>query len=273
MLPIATGETPRGLDRLGHIQAMLFDVYGTLVISRAGEGGVTVDHGHQELIQNLLRRFNVAESPDQVTQLVRETIAREHARLITKGIEYPEVDILEIWRSIFGWDDLLRLKRFSQEYESIVNPVYPMPGLGDLLRSCRERDLTMGIISNAQFYTQDLLENMLAEPLGTWGFVPQLILYSYQFQTAKPSVHLFEMAAQRLLDRGIHPAISLYVGNDMRNDVQPAKTVGFQTALFAGDRRSLRWRKHDPCCRDLVPDMVITDLRQLIPKKRRVEGV
>jgi hypothetical protein len=36
------------------------------------------------------------------------------------------------------------------------------------------------------------------------------------------------------------------------------------TALFAGDRRSLRLRKDDPSCRLLTPDLVITDLGQLI---------
>jgi putative hydrolase of the HAD superfamily len=265
LLPIETGEKARGLSNLEHIRAMLFDVYGTLLISHAGEVADSVSPRRRESIYNLLRRFDIAESPEKISQLLEKIIAAEHARLQTRGIDYPEVDILEIWRRILAWGDLPRLKTFAREYEMIVNPVYPMPGLAELLQSCRERGLTMGIISNAQFYTQDFLENMLAKPMGAWGFDPQLILYSYQYQTAKPSARLFKMAAQCLLDLGIQPEASLYVGNDMRNDMLPAKTVGFQTALFAGDQRSLRWRKDDDRCRDLTPDMVVTDLRQLIP--------
>jgi len=34
----------------------------------------------------------------------------------------------------------------------------------------------------------------------------------------------------------------LYVGNDMKSDIIPAKKCGFKTALFAGDKRSLRTR-------------------------------
>ena len=196
---------------------------------------------------------------------MQATIAREHDRLKTQEIEYPEVDILDIWQRILGWDDLPRLQTFAQKYESIINPVYPMPGLRELLRSCRDQGLSTGIISNAQFYTQRLLEDILAQSLDAWGFDSQLIFYSYQYQRAKPSVVLFEMAAERLWDRGIQPEVSLYVGNDMRNDVLPSQKVGFKTALFAGDKRSLRWRKQEPECRDLVPDMVVTDLRQLIP--------
>jgi putative hydrolase of the HAD superfamily len=277
MQPIATGEMPRGLDRFRHIQAILFDVYGTLIISRAGETGVSADHGQQKSIQKLLRQFDIPKSSQKVSQLVQATIAREHDRLRTHGIDYPEVDILDIWQRILGWDDLPRLQTFAQKYESIINPVYPMPGLRELLRSCRDQGLSTGIISNAQFYTQGLLEDILAQSLDACWFDSQLIFYSYQYQRAKPSVQLFEMAARRLLDRGIQPDVSLYVGNDMRNDILPAQKVGFQTALFAGDQRSLRWRKQDPDCRDLIPDMVVTDLRQLIlekagSKESRIQG-
>jgi putative hydrolase of the HAD superfamily len=50
----------------------------------------------------------------------------------------------------------------------------------------------------------------------------------------------------------------------MRNDIAPAKAVGMQTALFAGDRRSLRWRRGDPLVGDELPDMVLTRLPQLL---------
>ena len=50
----------------------------------------------------------------------------------------------------------------------------------------------------------------------------------------------------------------------MLNDIFPAQKVGFKTALFAGDQRSLRLRADDPRCRELTPDLVVTDLGQLI---------
>jgi len=77
---------------------------------------------------------------------------------------------------------------------------------------------------------------------------------------------MFNRAKAVLFDMGIPAASVLYVGNDMRNDILPAKAVGFKTALFAGDRRSLRPRKSDDCCRDLSPDLIVTDLQQLIAK-------
>ena len=271
-MPIPTGVTAKGLSKLGREKAMLFDVYGTLVISGAGECSAYKNHENQGAIRELLRRFKIGKTVRQVQTALVDAIKGEHARLIEKGIDYPEIDILRIWRRMLGWDDPSRLSAFAHAYELIVNPIFPMPGLMELLRSCRQRRLTLGIISNAQFYTQDLLEGILADKLETWGFDPRLIFYSYQHKRAKPSVHLFEMVARRLAARGIQTDSVLYVGNDMRNDIQPAKEVGFQAALFAGDQRSLRWRKADARCRDLRPDVVVTDLRQLIPAEHTAIG-
>ena len=44
----------------------------------------------------------------------------------------------------------------------------------------------------------------------------------------------------------------------------PASRVGFRTALFAGDRRSLRPREGDPRTAGVVPDLVITEMRSLL---------
>ena len=123
----------------------------------------------------------------------------------------------------------------------------------------------MGIISNAQFYTAYLFKWFLGSDLNDLGFDPELVYYSYQYEIAKPSPILFQLAAQKLKERGITPPCVLYIGNDMLNDIYPAKAIGFQTALFAGDRRSLRLRADDPRCKHLRADLVITDLDQLIP--------
>jgi putative hydrolase of the HAD superfamily len=60
----------------------------------------------------------------------------------------------------------------------------------------------------------------------------------------------------------------LYVGNDMRNDICPAAATGFHTALFAGDKRSLRLREDDRKCARTRPDIIITDLMQLLENIR-----
>jgi putative hydrolase of the HAD superfamily len=50
----------------------------------------------------------------------------------------------------------------------------------------------------------------------------------------------------------------------MLNDVAAASQAGFRTALYAGDRRSLRLRSGDDRIQRVQPDLVVTHLRQLM---------
>lgn len=121
----------------------------------------------------------------------------------------------------------------------------------------------MGLISNAQFYTVYLFKWLLGAAPEDLGFQPGLIFLSYQTGYAKPSPELFQRAADALNKMNIQTQAVLFMGNDMLNDILPAKRAGFKTALFAGDKRSLRLRKDDPRCRNQSADIVLTDLIQL----------
>ena len=75
---------------------------------------------------------------------------------------------------------------------------------------------------------------------------------------------MFQSAVERLKGLNAPADSALYIGNDMLNDIYPAKNAGFNTALFAGDARSLRLRKDVAECKNLSADLVITDLIQLL---------
>ena len=60
------------------------------------------------------------------------------------------------------------------------------------------------------------------------------------------------------------PGNILYIGNDMLKDIWPAAELEMKTALFAGDKRSLKWRRDDNRCKNLQPDLVLTKLPQLL---------
>ena len=95
------------------------------------------------------------------------------------------------------------------------------------------------------------------------GFEPKLQIYSYQYGLGKPSARLFEPAVDELRKRSIDPDEAIFVGNDMLNDILPATQVGFRTALFAGDARSLRMREDDARVSKIAPDLILTELGQL----------
>ena len=264
LLPLPTGLAPGGRIR-GTIRAVLFDIYGTLFVSGSGDIGVAQDRFRQSAaLDALCARYRISWSSPQMARNLFAAIKREHTRKKERGIDHPEVNIDQIWQEILGWPRMARVRRLAEAYECIVNPTYPMPGLDQVLRTLRSRGILMGIISNAQFFTRHLFTTFLGATPDQLGFASDLSLYSYKFGCAKPSMTLFDHARRRLRDRKVSPESVLYVGNDMRNDIQPARQAGFKTALFAGDRRSLRQRSDDPNVQGTIPDLIITDLRQLL---------
>ncbi len=263
LAPIDTGLAPEGkLPRPA--AGVLFDIYGTLFVSGSGDiGAADTGARRADRVADLLARYGRPGDPAALFEALKKRVLEEHRRMKARGVDFPEIRIEHTWRDLLGFADLQQARRFAVEYECIVNPVYPMPHLAELLALCRRRGIVMGVISNAQFYTPYLFHWFLGARLGRLGIDPRLTFFSFRHGVAKPSRRLFEMAAARLQARGLSPGRVVYLGNDMRNDVLPAADTGFATALFAGDWRSLRLREDDPACRDRAPDLVITDLLQL----------
>lgn len=247
------------------IQAAIFDVYGTLFISGAGGIGTPkTDVPPVPGLDDVLRQYGIVASADRIAKRLVQSIQAAHQNKKERGIPYPEIEIDAVWQDILKWPDRNRIRDFAIAYEWMVNPAFPMPGLDETLRTLRHRGLKMGIISNAQFFTPLLFEWFLGALPAHFGFDEGLTLYSYQYGQAKPSHSLFEICGSRLRDLGVPPESVVYIGNDMLNDILPAAKAGWQTALFAGDRRSLRWRRNREECQLRHPDLVITDLRQLL---------
>ncbi len=262
--PLPTDMSPGG--RLEQkLDCILFDIYGTLFISAAGDISLARQTSPQiSKLKDLLAKFEVDISPRRLIETLHQSIEAQHRQRIHNGIDTPEIEIDKIWLQILKWDNIERARDFAVEYELIVNPVFPMPHLSELLAACKQQNCPMGLVSNAQFFTPLMFDWFLGADTDRLGFDSEFIFLSYKMGYAKPSAKLFETAVAALNAKGIATSSTLVVGNDMLNDIYPAKQLGFQTALFAGDARSLRLRKDDPRCHNLTADLILTDLEQLI---------
>ena len=138
-----------------------------------------------------------------------------------------------------------------------------MPGALELLASLNEGGLPLGIVSNAQFYTQPVFEELSGLSLTGLGFEESLSHWSFEVGEGKPSRKLYEQLADSCQKRNIDVGRVLYVGNDLQKDVIPAREVGFLTGLFAGDKRSLRTGEVPLKKAESLADAVITDLKQI----------
>jgi len=248
----------------GKIKCILFDIYGTLFISGSGDISIAEKESHNiHHLEQLLLKYGIKKKTPTILDDLFGAIKEKHDEMHGKGIDFPEVEIDSIWAGILGNNNLDFIRRFAVEFEMLVNPVYPMPHIKELLLGCKGLKLLLGIISNAQFYTPYLFKWLLGSNMSDLGFHDDLIIFSYKFGYAKPSIFMFQHAAERLKNMNIQENSVLYIGNDMLKDIYPANKTGFKTALFAGDSRSLRLREDDPKCKNLSADIILTDLTQL----------
>lgn len=267
------GELPRWA---GSIKAILFDIYGTMLISAAGDittsarGFSHIQSSPDRQIPALLQEYGIDKTPERLEELFSAEVINQHQRLRSQGVDHPEIRYPEIWARVLditGADtdiDSDALKVFAARYEAAMNPIWPMPELQETLAPLKEQKVVMGIISNAQFFTPLLFPALLDKDLIQLGFAPDLLFYSYRYGYAKPSDFLYRKATEALTQRGIQPGETAYIGNDMLNDVLPAQRAGFKGILFAGDRRSLRLRQAHPDCSDTIPHAVVTGIQQIL---------
>lgn len=275
LVPIPTQRTAE-LHPLPGVRAILWDVYGTLLVSGSGDVGTARQSAQRSAMVGALAAVGLCDASltDEVIERYFAAIEASHRRSRRVGIAHPEVNIPAIWEVVLEGlvhqhklapEQVTRIDsaHLALEYELRSNPCWPMPEAGETLAAVHWRGLVQGLVSNAQFYTPQILETLLGGPLDLWGIAPGMRFYSYHVGWAKPELVLFEMAAEALARKRIRPAEVVFVGNDMGNDIAPAAAVGFRTVLFAGDARSLRSPADDSPGTAPSPNAVLTELAQL----------
>jgi putative hydrolase of the HAD superfamily len=268
MRPICSGLAAH-LPVIPGISTVVFDIYGTLIISAAGDigtAGTGAEGSEGPVLESITDEFGVSEA--YFNELFQSTVKRHQAERSLHGVEFPEVEIREVWAEVLQLlcltpETATSVEEVALRYESGKNPVWAMPGASRAIRAIRESGRKLGIISNAQFYTLPVIEGLFGASLEGMGFDPDLQVFSYRVREGKPSRRLYEILADRADRQGISPNEIFYLGNDMIKDVLPARELGFRTGLFAGDARSLRLGGLSADEATATADAVITDLAQL----------
>lgn len=281
LTPIPTTFCPNlKNDSNDNIKAVIFDIYGTLLISSSGD----IDQASlkEENMQKAMAagHFNTNSSASVCSFLLnqlQEQIKIQQKELRANGHPYPDVDILRVWKNMFKAAQKEGLIKLSGKeslcdtimvFELLSNLVYPMPGMKDVLSTIKDKSIPIGIVSNAQFYTPIIMNYFFTEKFDSKQqidfFNNDLSVFSFKELRAKPDTALFNKIIPVLDQKyNIQPSETIFVGNDMLKDVYTANKSGMKTVLFAGDERSLRLREDDERVKGLFPDFTITELKQI----------
>lgn len=276
--PIPSKYEPR-LKPLYGIGCIAFDFYGTMFLS--GVGDIGIDEEQQNDAPVIFTKALEESGFDLLDQkagergiiLFKKHIERYIAAARNNGIDYPEAEIREIWREVLttlqrnnfieGQLNRETITNFGIEFEFRANNLWPAPNLEPALSSILDLDLELGIISNSQFYTPIAFEATLGKAPEAFGFNANLLIWSFKIGRKKPSLHFYEAFVDAAKHEGLKPQQVLYIGNDIRKDIKPAKSLGMKTALYVGDQRSIRHEPYELDKQEHKPDLIIDDLLQI----------
>lgn len=182
------------------------------------------------------------EPEDNYRELIN-LIKLTHKRIKEKNPEIiqPEINIIKFWQEFFtklyNIDiDEKQALTIAMFFENIVNKVY-LPKIGiKILKFIRNGDKDkipfLGIVSNAQIYTEKLLLKFLKIDDLSQYFHPDLTFFSYKLGVAKPDPAIYSLLLKNLKKLGIDPSETIFIGNDIKNDIEVPARYGFKTCFI-----------------------------------------
>ena len=222
------------------VKAIICDVYRTLLDIR--EEPVDIERRWGVLFQSVFGKIP-SLSLEQLTFRCREIVFEDHHEAHGRGILYPEVNWPSVMNRALPELDALPhadLHEFLFEHAQLFRSLRLMPGCAPVLRNCVEREILLGIASNAQAYTLRELELALSSAgLDSSIFQSDLTFWSFKHGFSKPNPHVFQILRARLQNRGLRESETLIIGDREDNDILPARATGWRTWRFCNQRNGL----------------------------------
>lgn len=151
---------------------------------------------------------------------------------------------------------------YEETFEKIFRRIYAtfgssapysiFPDSKPFLRWLRERGITVGLVSNAEYRYQDVILPALGLHQGSeWDFG----VFSGLEGVEKPDPRLFDIALKRA--GNVAPEEVLHIGDSMRKDYLPARSVGMHALLLDRFKTAdaVNWRKSGAT---VLPDLTAT---------------
>jgi FMN phosphatase YigB (HAD superfamily) len=278
----------RHLIQLPHVRAVLWNIYGTLLAISGGEllfehpNAFIMDTALDKTIQEFNMWGSMSRKPGQPSDYMK-SIYREVLQdlMIRAPRNSPEICTERIWEAIvkkllqkgykFDSNFYGALNEYSAKvayfFHASLQGTACYAGAANALKQVANRQLVQGLLADGQCFTTVQLQRGLKQQDADVDLDalidPRLRLLSCQVGLRKPSEALFQLALEKLEERGIAPVQVLHIGSRLTQDIVPAKKLGMRTALFAGDSSSLQATPEQLKASATRPDILLTSLEQI----------
>jgi putative hydrolase of the HAD superfamily len=273
---VVTPESyPSRDQKLFEVQAVIFDIYGTLINYWDDDFSGEAKEGKLKVVfRQLSEHFGFTATLDKIdpTKPAEQTlfdfyhglITIKHEESLKSGKTFPEVVIEEVWELIVsmltrnGYDPIKYQVGSRRDFTKSIAYYYNFfalkrgffEGVVPALKALKDQNIKLGIISNAQFYTPIDLTLFIRDNSSDGELIDYLDLFdsdlcffSYEYGVAKPNPMLYRKLFDALYESEILPANTVFVGNDLSLDIKSAEEVGLKTGFFTGHSGSTF--KHD----------------------------
>jgi putative hydrolase of the HAD superfamily len=206
---------------LSKVEAVLFDLYGTLIDVNTNESKNEIF----DFLSEYLRYYDVKIDSLRLKSVFESEKAQY---LVSKHEQYPEVNLVDVFENILKKEGLNNsfLKKSCCKLFRLLSrerlELFPdsVPALQEMEKS----GLALAIVSNAQkIFTSNEIRM-----LGLDRFFKHKV-FSSQYGFVKPDHRLFLIACG-LLD--VSPQNAVYVGDNPYNDVRGAQKIGMPVILI-----------------------------------------
>ncbi len=222
------------------MQAVLFDLYGTLVDILTDEWDLST----YRILSQFLSYFEIYYEPEELAAKYQQKTA-EKMMAYQEG-PYGEIDVFQVFEEFLheGWrkqPERGMVVWLARLFRSLTRRRFglfedTLPVLEELNGSYQ-----LGIISDAQWVFSEPEIRML----GLAKFFDPIVLSSRYFvRKPDPQIYAHALKAMR-----IDPSEALYVGNDPETDVTGPQTIGMPVVLV--DRGNCLRQAQVPRIRDL----------------------
>ncbi len=227
------------------LQAILFDVNGTLVDIETDEGRGRI----YRTISRYLEYLGAEVAPDTLRDRYFALVA---AQLQASPEEFPEFDAVAVWRTLLAEvlaeppapDQIRALPRFLAQLQRAISRrrLTLYPDVARVLTELRPH-YALGVVTDAQ--TTNAVPELRAVGLAD---LLSPIVVSGDYGYRKPDPRLFAHALEALQ---LRPEQALYVGNDMYRDIFGAQQAGLRTVFFSTQYGN---KAHDGVAPDAIID-------------------